>query len=69
MSSDTPPFSFDEIISDERNDEGRYTCPICGEYRSDSIRSIKGHISGSRDAEHADLGWNYEAEIEATDEE
>ena len=67
MHSDDPPFEFDEIISDVRNQTGRYSCPICGEYESDSVRSIQGHISGSRDEKHGDLGWNYEEKIKATD--
>lgn len=68
MQSDEPPFDFEEIISDEMNEEGRYSCPICGEYESDSIRSVKGHISGSSDEKHEDLlGWNYEDEIKTTD--
>lgn len=67
MSSDKHPLDFKEIISDERNEDGRYSCPICGEYESDSVRSIKGHISGSKDEKHEDLGWNYEDEIEDTD--
>lgn len=68
MSSDEHPLDFEEIISDERNEEGRYSCPICGEYESDSVRSIKGHISGSNDGKHEDLGRNYGDEIEGTDE-
>lgn len=66
MSSDEPPFEFEEVISDERNEDGKFSCPICGEYESDSVRGIKGHISGSKDEVHEDLGWNYETEIKAT---
>jgi hypothetical protein len=66
MPSDDPPFEFDEIIGDVTQEDGEYACPICGEYESDSVRSIKGHISGSKDPVHEDLGWNYEDEIKAT---
>lgn len=68
MRSGNPPFEFDEIISDVRNNDndGTFSCPICGEYSSDSVQSIQGHISGSRDELHDDLGWNYETEIRAT---
>lgn len=69
MNSDEPPFDFEEIVSDVTHEEGRYSCPICGVYESDSVRSIKGHISGSRDEKHEDLGWNYEDEIRSTAED
>jgi len=67
MNADDPPFEFEEIISDVTHEDGKYSCPICGEYASDSVRSIQGHISGSRDEAHEDLGWNFEDEITATD--
>lgn len=66
MPSNEPQFDFEEIISDESHEEGKYSCPICGEYESDSVRSIQGHISGSKDETHEDLGWNYEDEIKGT---
>lgn len=68
MSSDGPPFDFEELISDVTHEEGKYSCPICGEYESDSVRSIKAHISGSKDDTHEDLGWNYDTEIKGTAE-
>lgn len=66
MGSDKPSFDVEGIITDAKNSGGKYSCPICGEYSSDSIRSIKGHISGSQDEQHKDLGWNYEEEIRNT---
>lgn len=66
MSSDKPSFDIDGIISDVKNSDGKYSCPICNDYSADSIRSVKGHISGSRDGKHDDLGWNYEDEIRQT---
>jgi len=68
MPSDEPPFDFDEITYGESGEDGRYSCPICGEYESDSVRSIQGHISGSKDEKHEDLGWNYESSIKDTEE-
>jgi|GEM_PF-1869957 hypothetical protein len=65
MSSDDPP-SFDELITDVNGQRGPYSCPICGEFDGETVRSVQGHISGSKDDVHADLGWNYETEIEAT---
>ncbi|SDR44921.1 hypothetical protein [Natronobacterium texcoconense] len=59
---------FDEIISDVTVSSGKYSCPICNDFSADSVRSVKGHISGSKDEKHDDLGWNYEEEIEATAE-
>lgn len=66
MTSTEKP-DFDEILTDvNATTGGTYSCPVCHDYEADSIRSVKGHISGSRDETHADLGWNYEDEIEAT---
>ncbi|WP_253738685.1 hypothetical protein [Halohasta salina] len=65
MSSDKPSFDVG-IISDTTISSGQYSCPICHEFESDTVRSVQGHISGSRDEVHQDLGWNYEAEIRET---
>ncbi|MFW6436881.1 MAG: hypothetical protein ACOCYZ_04540 [Halococcoides sp.] len=61
--SEDTDLDFDELIPVQ---DGAYKCPICYEYRADSVRSVQGHISGTRDDLHEDLGWNYEAEIRAT---
>ncbi|WP_226042837.1 hypothetical protein [Natrinema sp. DC36] len=67
ISQDSRP-DFEEVMSDSTVNSGKYPCPICHNYSSDSIRSIKGHISGSKDEKHGDLGWNCEVEIKATAE-
>ena len=67
MDSDGAP-EFDEVISDGTTSEGKFSCPICGDYAADDVRQVQGHISGSKDEVHADLGRNYEAEIKATAE-
>lgn len=69
MSSDEPP-EFDEVISDVHNNvSGQFSCPICHEFKSDDVPRVKAHISGSKDTEHEDLGWNYEEEIRETGED
>ena len=67
-SQDSRP-NFEEVKSYSTVNSGKYSCPICHNYSSDSIRSVKGHISGSKDKKHEDLGWNYEEEIKATAED
>lgn len=69
MKSGDPP-EFDKGITVDRNGHsGKYSCPICDEFSADSVRKVKGHISGSRDEEHADLGWNFDSEIRETADE
>ena len=63
MSSDDIPVDFERLGVKEG---GKYECPICHEYEADSIRSVQGHISGTRDDLHGDLGWNFEDEIKKT---
>lgn len=67
MSADPPPFDHDAFVTD--GTDGEFSCPICGEFEADSVRSVKGHVSGSRDDLHEDLGWNYEEEIRDTRDE
>ncbi|QCS43542.1 hypothetical protein [Natrinema versiforme] len=69
MGPKKPSFEHESIISDSKETDGKFSCPICHEFSADSVRSVKGHISGSRDETHAGLGWNHEAEIRATADE
>ena len=67
MSNDDIPVDFGDAVIGEGG--GKYECPICHDFRSDSVRSVKGHISGTRDDQHQDLGWNFEDEIKRTNSE
>ncbi|WP_156105705.1 hypothetical protein [Halobellus rufus] len=67
MSNDEIPVDFGDVVIGEGG--GKYECPICHDFRSDSVRSVKGHISGTRDDQHPDLGKKYEDEIKRTSSE
>jgi hypothetical protein len=67
MSSDQPSIDLKTaIIQDDVNEtDGKFTCPICYDYSSDSISNVKRHISNSRDDKHEfNHGENWASEIE-----
>ena len=64
MPNDNILVNFGETVIGEGG--GKYECPICHNFHLDSVRSVKGHIAGTLDGQHPNLGWNYEDKIRKT---